>query len=109
MTNAQQKESVKEAVLTTKIDFLAEQVNRIDVKLDLQNKHFDTKFNEISSQYVSQAQYLDLKKTFEFQIDDQRRALELFRKRVSLNYIMVAVLVALFTALIYAQFGGGHL
>jgi len=109
MTNAQQKESVKEAVLTTKIDFLAEQVNRIDVKLDLQNKHFDTKFNEISSQYVTQTQLSELKNNLESKVEALRRDIEIFRKRVSVNYIMVAVLVALFTALIYAQFGGGHL
>jgi len=109
MTNTQQKETVKEAVLTTKIDFLAEQVNKIDLKLDLQNKHFDTKFNEIGSQYVTQAQHSDLKNNLESKIDSQRRDIEIFRKRVSLNYIMVAVLVALFTALIYSQFSGGHL
>jgi len=103
MTNAQQKETVKEAVLTTKLDFLADQVNKIDVKLDLQNKHFDAKFNEISSQYVTQTQHTDLKNDFESKIEAQRRELELFRKRVSVNYIVVAVLVALFTALIYAQ------
>jgi len=109
MTNTQQKETVKEAVLTTKIDFLAEQVNKIDVKLDLQNKHFDAQFSQISSQYVTQTQHSDLKNNLESMIEAQRRDMEIFRKRVSVNYIVVAVLVALFTALIYSQFGGNHL
>jgi hypothetical protein len=109
MTNTQQKETVKEAVLTTKLNFLTEQVKNIDLKLDLQNKHFDTKFNEISSQYVTQTQLSELKNNLESKVEALRRDIEIFRKRVSLNYIMVAVLVALFTALIYSQFGGSHL
>jgi hypothetical protein len=109
MANSQQTETTKEAILSTKLDFLSEQVNKLDIKLDVQNKHFDTKFNEISSQSVTQAQFVELKRTFEIQLGDQRRELELFRKRVSVNYIGVAVLVALFTALIYSQFSGGHL
>lgn len=91
----QQEQTVKEAILSTKLDNLTEQVSKIDVKLDLQNKHIDIKFGEISQNYASQQQLADLK-----------RDLEVFKKSVKVNYILVGIITAIVTALIYSAIGG---
>lgn len=88
-------QTVKEAILSTKLDNLAQQVSKIDIKLDTQNKHFDIKFSEISAQYVTQSQYSELKED-----------LNTFKKSVRVNYVVVAIITALVTALIYAQITG---
>lgn len=82
-------QTVKEAILSTKLDNLTDQVSKIDLKLDLQNKHFDSKFEEINKSYVTQKQFADLK-----------HELEIFKKSVKTNYLVISLLSIFFTALI---------
>lgn len=109
MPTTTEKITIREAVLTAQLEALSQQVSKIDVKLDAQNKHFDVRFSEISHNYISQQQYSDLRNQLEDKIGALDRDLSLFKKSVRVNYILVAIISALFTALIYAQIGGKHL
>lgn len=85
--------TVKEAVLSNKLDNLKEQVAKIDIKIDIQNKHIDSKFEEINRNYVTQAQLNSLKKEFTS-----------FKQSVRLNYLVIIIITAFITALIYHTF-----
>ena len=87
---ASQQQSVKEAILSTKLDALTEQVGKIDIKLDMQNKHFDVKFNEISQRYVTQSE-----------LQAVVIQLEAFKKSVRVNYVGIVVIVSLIVTIIY--------
>lgn len=91
-------QTVKEAILATEMKNVVARLDTIDLKLDAQNKHFDFQFNKIGENYATQQQFLDLK-----------NELEAFKKSVRVNYLLIVIITALITALIYAQVGGHKL
>lgn len=75
-------QTIKEAILSTQMEEVVKRLDKIDTKLDEQSKH-----------YVSEDQFRVFKEEY-----------NQFKKSIRINYIVVALVTAIITGLVYNFF-----
>ncbi len=75
-------QTVKEAILSTQMQEVVKRLDKIDTKLDEQSKH-----------YVSEEQFRNFKEEY-----------NQFKKSIRINYVVVVLVTAIITALVYSFF-----
>lgn len=75
-------QTVKEAILSTQMSEVVKRLDKIDTKLDEQSKH-----------YVSEEQFRTFKEEY-----------NQFKKSIRINYVVVVLVTAIITALVYSFF-----